>query len=496
MAHPDAASIVAFRKDCQVCLSLHTFLEHSCSQFSGLVSGIVARGDVGGHPDGGRGQRGRMARGGAGLGVPRPAANDAVPTGIGGYLVSVAPLHDFVSACVCGGRGGGCPQSRSRADLFAAVFALCDRALADAARNFLDKTLPFTLLEDLFDNLTRAEFPPPFSYLERNINTFMLLDVKVSRVSMLTLCNGLLRRLSKSQDSALTGRVLLMLASALTLEEKSGFNIVGKYAVQTEVSNLQRVGAASVSVPAAPAALPVLAAPEPTAAAAAAAMDVEGAEPASAASAAGDASVGAADDAADAVDFADMLDVALPDAPSASDRVEASTAVGRAKSFFTTLWSLQTWFSDPNLLKVPAQASAFVSAATAVLQAFEQVPCTAAAAAPADATPSSVPNAARFLPSRRLLHLQLRDAEFRLHLTVQCVMVLTYCLVDCRKRNYVFKAPVLGQLQGLLARCHVLLASTPSAGASFSEVRACLHCFISHSCCVCCSRRPPPATWR
>jgi hypothetical protein len=162
--------------------------------------------------------------------------------------------------------------------------------------------------------------------------------------------------LSKSQDSALSGRVLLMLASALPLDEASGFNQNGKYASQDNSSTLNRVGAGAVAAVA-----PPITAGKEDGKDGTITMDIDEAKPASQYVAT--PIVTDQDAERDAVDFADVLDVAFPTGASAEDSTAtaASPAVARAKSFFTTLWSLQPFFSDPNQLKNAAAMDSYIT---------------------------------------------------------------------------------------------------------------------------------------
>jgi THO complex subunit 1 len=198
-----------------------------------------------------------------------------------------------------------------------AALRLVDVATIVSAHSTLDKSTPFLLLEDIFEQQTRSEFLPTLSYLESNIQRLMNLDFKKSRTSTLALCNAILRRLSKAQDAEISGRLLIVLASALTLDERSGVNLAGRFASQSEATSVAPVGQVK---------------------AAAAKTESKSVD---------------SNQSIDDEDFADAHDLL----PSSSD----STPAQSARSFYDTLWSLQACFAEPNTLSSEAQLTIFTS---------------------------------------------------------------------------------------------------------------------------------------
>lgn len=95
-----------------------------------------------------------------------------------------------------------------------------------------DGSLPFLFVEDLCEGNTLDECKWLFSLLENNAEA-LCEDIFLSRgkLTLLRLSNGLLRRASRTADNVFCGRVLLFLAYALPLSERSGVNLQSAFNV-------------------------------------------------------------------------------------------------------------------------------------------------------------------------------------------------------------------------------------------------------------------------
>lgn len=106
-----------------------------------------------------------------------------------------------------------------------------DVALAAVSARALDASAVFAALEDVFESLAVAEVAPVWALVEARREPLRALVVgggaQRARLALLRLTSGLLRRLSRSADTVQCGRVLLFLAGALPLSERSGVNIAG-----------------------------------------------------------------------------------------------------------------------------------------------------------------------------------------------------------------------------------------------------------------------------
>ncbi len=179
-----------------------------------------------------------------------------------------------------------------------------------------------------------------------------------------------------------------MMADALAFDEKSGFNVNGKFAVNAESTSMRRVGVTAAAAAAAAAAAsttgsvtafassvnaPPTLALAPLTASRATTNHVDGMDVVAAAAGDGDSSPtdgghvaeGAAGDTGDdGLDFADALDMNFPEPRAQPDASADKSAVARAKSFFSTLWRLQDWLREPNLAKDERQLQQFIAGTT------------------------------------------------------------------------------------------------------------------------------------
>lgn len=105
--------------------------------------------------------------------------------------------------------------------------------LATQTPAVIDLALPATCLETAVDASTNAECDGILSYLDSRIAEFKRPGgMPKSHHTLLRTCTLMLRRLSKSQDASLCGRVLLFLAKFLPLTERSGVNLSGAFHVE------------------------------------------------------------------------------------------------------------------------------------------------------------------------------------------------------------------------------------------------------------------------
>lgn len=91
-------------------------------------------------------------------------------------------------------------------------------------------TLPVLVLSDAFDTLTISQGEQLFAFVESHVgvwkeDTFFA----PCKTSVLRMCNDLLRRLSRSQNTVFCGRILLFLARFFPFSERSGLNLVSEF---------------------------------------------------------------------------------------------------------------------------------------------------------------------------------------------------------------------------------------------------------------------------
>ncbi|XP_076669732.1 THO complex 1-like protein Hpr1 isoform X2 [Andrena cerasifolii] len=100
---------------------------------------------------------------------------------------------------------------------------LCRKDLATAS-------MPVMLLGDIFDSMTLDGCEQLFTFVENNVVVWKEdLFFSACKNNLLRMCNDLLRRLSRSQQTVFCGRILLFLAKFFPFSERSGLNIVSEF---------------------------------------------------------------------------------------------------------------------------------------------------------------------------------------------------------------------------------------------------------------------------
>ncbi|XP_064117080.1 THO complex subunit 1-like [Macrobrachium nipponense] len=104
-------------------------------------------------------------------------------------------------------------------------------------------TLPVQVLGDSFDALTIDLCEELFTFVESNVSIWKE-DTFFSpcKTSVLRMCNDLLRRLSRSQNTVFCGRILLFLARFFPFSERSGLNLISEFNLEnvTTFTNVEQ----------------------------------------------------------------------------------------------------------------------------------------------------------------------------------------------------------------------------------------------------------------
>ena len=79
-------------------------------------------------------------------------------------------------------------------------------------------------LDDIYECIPLEEIRQFFSFLENDLMTLEIVSETTNNITLLKICNSLLKRLSKSTHNELRGRVHMLLASIQELGDKSGLN--------------------------------------------------------------------------------------------------------------------------------------------------------------------------------------------------------------------------------------------------------------------------------
>ncbi|XP_063708120.1 THO complex subunit 1 [Culicoides brevitarsis] len=112
-------------------------------------------------------------------------------------------------------------------------------------KNYATATIPVVLLGDAFDIMTLDQCEEMFSYVEKNVSVWKEeCFFSACKNNLLRMCNDLLRRLSRSQNTVFCGRILLFLAKFFPFSERSGLNIVSEF----NLENVTEFGAESTEI--------------------------------------------------------------------------------------------------------------------------------------------------------------------------------------------------------------------------------------------------------
>ncbi|XP_064549731.1 THO complex subunit 1 [Drosophila montana] len=105
------------------------------------------------------------------------------------------------------------------------------RLSVDAARaEIVSNTIPVVLLGDTFDVVTLNKCELIFNFVEELVEVWKEEIFFAScKNNLLRMCNDLLRRLSRTQNTVFCGRILLFLSKFFPFSERSGLNIVSEF---------------------------------------------------------------------------------------------------------------------------------------------------------------------------------------------------------------------------------------------------------------------------
>ena len=107
---------------------------------------------------------------------------------------------------------------------------LIDISIEALRINITPNSTPFVLISDLFDCLTIDKCEHLFTYIEFNTEIWMEPNLyNLAKLYLLRICNEFLRRLSRSQNTILCGRIQLFLARLFPMSEKSALNLNNQF---------------------------------------------------------------------------------------------------------------------------------------------------------------------------------------------------------------------------------------------------------------------------
>lgn len=201
--------------------------------------------------------------------------------------------------------------------------------LADAEE--CEPGLLYWLVEELLDSQTIADCESVLDFLEGRIARITARHFAKKQSVILRMCNELLRRLSRAEDTAFCGRVFIFLSQCLPPGDKSSVNLRGEYHIEnvTTYEELPAEGDANK-------------------------MDVDQSVPAET-TASGDTAVNATN------------------GTTAAGPMKPETAIDY-DALYPVFWSLQSFFSQPKSLFDAAKFEQFKLSLETTIAAFQKIP--------------------------------------------------------------------------------------------------------------------------
>lgn len=103
-------------------------------------------------------------------------------------------------------------------------------SVAAVRAEIVSVTIPVVLLGDIFETVTLDKCEKIFNYVEEMVEVWKEeIFFSSCKNNILRMCNDLLRRLSRAQNTVFCGRILLFLSKFFPFSERSGLNIVSEF---------------------------------------------------------------------------------------------------------------------------------------------------------------------------------------------------------------------------------------------------------------------------
>jgi len=292
---------------------------------------------------------------------------------------------------------------------------LLDLSMEAAKKEMCSFVSSINLLSDVFELATIDRCEEVFEFVESKVDTWKQSSWFDSvKNHLLRLCNDLLRRLSRSQNTVFCGRILLFLAKFFPLSERSGLNIVSEF-------NLDNVTLFSSKEE----------------------LDMG----------------------------ADKDEPPLP--PPSPDNKPIHVDYNLYRKF----WSLQDYFRNPNQCYNKLQWRMFQAHGGDVLSAFGSFKLDDVKFAHNTFNQDIAQNSdkpmyfAKYLTNQKLLDLQLADSNFRRYVLIQFLILFQYLTTPVKFKSDTYsltdeQAKWIKDTTDIITK---LLEETPPDGATFSK---------------------------
>uniref|UniRef100_A0A182T6C0 Death domain-containing protein n=1 Tax=Anopheles maculatus TaxID=74869 RepID=A0A182T6C0_9DIPT len=296
-------------------------------------------------------------------------------------------------------------------------------------------TMPVVLLGDIFDAVTLDRAEQIFTYVENNVAIWKEeFFFTACKHNLLRMCNDLLRRLSRSQNTVFCGRILLFLAKFFPFSERSGLNIISEF----NLENITEYG-------------------------------MDGNEM-----------------------IVEQLSSSGGTDPDAADGEAEENKLKIDYNLYCKFWALQDFFRNPNQCYNKVQWKTFETHAKSVLSAFSSFKLEEhRASSSTNAVPKAMEGTtgnsgspmeqdeiresghffAKFLTNPKLLSLQLSDSNFRRSVLVQFLILFQYLnsTVKFKAETHVLTQAQSDWLKETETQVYQLIEESPPNGKKFAN---------------------------
>ncbi|XP_026526095.1 THO complex subunit 1 isoform X1 [Notechis scutatus] len=306
------------------------------------------------------------------------------------------------------------------------VLAIISLVINGVIEGICTASTPFVLLGDVLDCLPLDQCDKIFTFVEKNVTTWKSNTFySAGKNYLLRMCNDLLRRLSKSQNTVFCGRIQLFLARLFPLSEKSGLNLQSQF-------NLENITVFNTSEQ------------DSTLGQKHAEEREEGME----------------------VEEGEMGD----------DEAPTSCSIPIDYNLYRKFWSLQDYFRNPVQCYEKVSWKTFLKYSEEVLTVFEsyKLDDTQASRKKLEELKTGGEHVyfAKFLTSEKLMDLQLSDSNFRRHILLQYLILFQYLKgqVKFKSSNFILTDEQSLWIEATTKQVYQLLSENPPDGKRFSKM--------------------------
>ncbi|KAL8610598.1 hypothetical protein ACOMHN_006317 [Nucella lapillus] len=289
-------------------------------------------------------------------------------------------------------------------------------AVAAVSKEMCSASTPFLMLADVFDMMVLDDCQLMFDFVEERVLTWKSEPFfDAGKNYLLRMCNDLIRRLSKSQNTVFCGRIQLFLSRLFPLSEKSALNLMSQF-------NLENVTVFDSKI-----------------------SDIK---------------------ASESMQKTEKMDV---------EDGEMDSSIVIDYNLYRKFWSLQDYFRKPVQCFDKTAWKVFIMYSDEVLSAFSSCKLDDLLSQRKKLIRrdnQSTNFFAKYLTSEKLLDLQLSDSNFRRYVLVQFLILFQYLTSTVRFKT---ATQVLGEDQSQWVKqaedkVYQLVRETPPGGDKFANI--------------------------